>query len=326
MVNSGRRNPTPVYIFSLPRSGSTLLQRILAAHPRVATGSEPWFMLPLFYGQREAGVAAEYSHSSCVRAYHHFAGDSAKARWRRAAAAFSRQIYSEVSTEEAVFFVDKTPRYHLIVDDVIAAMKQAKFIFLWRSPLAVAASMIDTWGRGAFNVVRYRLDLYRGLANLVQAYREHADRCETVRYEDLVSEPEGELARICRYLELEYRDTMLSSFQDVELSGPMGDPKRASSERVDATRAEGWQDTFRNPIRRTWAQRYVQWIGSERLSVMGYSRQRIEEALSRPTMHGRKIGRDLLLLLKDSVKAVLDPVVVRGKMRRPVWQHWIEYS
>ena len=38
---------TPVFIFSLPRSGSTLTQRVLTAHDGVASAAEPWVLLPL---------------------------------------------------------------------------------------------------------------------------------------------------------------------------------------------------------------------------------------------------------------------------------------
>ncbi len=37
----------PIFLLSLPRSGSTLLQRLLAAHPHIHTTAEPWLMLPL---------------------------------------------------------------------------------------------------------------------------------------------------------------------------------------------------------------------------------------------------------------------------------------
>ncbi|MEW8634061.1 MAG: sulfotransferase, partial [Candidatus Thiodiazotropha endolucinida] len=58
----------PVFIISLPRSGSTLLQRIIATNPRVSTVSESWLLLPLLsmhtsrelyseYGQRLAKIA-----------------------------------------------------------------------------------------------------------------------------------------------------------------------------------------------------------------------------------------------------------------------------
>jgi hypothetical protein len=41
--------PTPLFLLSLPRSGSTLAQRILAAHAGIATTSEPWILLPYLY-------------------------------------------------------------------------------------------------------------------------------------------------------------------------------------------------------------------------------------------------------------------------------------
>ncbi|MBA3701438.1 MAG: sulfotransferase [Rubrobacteraceae bacterium] len=43
---------TPLFLLSLPRSGSTLAQRFLAAHDAIATASEPWILLPYFYTLR----------------------------------------------------------------------------------------------------------------------------------------------------------------------------------------------------------------------------------------------------------------------------------
>jgi hypothetical protein len=41
----------------------------------------------------------------------------------------------------------------------------AKFIFLWRQPLAVAASMIEAFGDGRWNLERYAVDLWDGVEN-----------------------------------------------------------------------------------------------------------------------------------------------------------------
>lgn len=38
-----------IFIVSQPRSGSTLLQRILSAHSQICTTSEPWLALPLLW-------------------------------------------------------------------------------------------------------------------------------------------------------------------------------------------------------------------------------------------------------------------------------------
>ena len=45
-MNESRVSAEPVFLFSLPRSGSTLLQRMLSCHPDIATHSELWFLLP----------------------------------------------------------------------------------------------------------------------------------------------------------------------------------------------------------------------------------------------------------------------------------------
>ena len=64
--------PTPLFLLSLPRSGSTLAQRILAAHEPIATASEPWILLPYLYTLRERGIYAEYSHRVLVQAVNDF--------------------------------------------------------------------------------------------------------------------------------------------------------------------------------------------------------------------------------------------------------------
>src|SRR6516165_4829830 len=50
-----------IFLFSQPRAGSTLLQRILGRHPDIHTVAEPWIMLPSFYVMRPDRCEAEYT-------------------------------------------------------------------------------------------------------------------------------------------------------------------------------------------------------------------------------------------------------------------------
>src|SRR6202012_2553875 len=50
-----------VFLISQPRSGSTLLQRILAGHEEVFTTAEPWIMLHLMHGLKRNGHTADYN-------------------------------------------------------------------------------------------------------------------------------------------------------------------------------------------------------------------------------------------------------------------------
>src|SRR5882724_699178 len=65
----------PIFIFALSRSGSTLVQRVIAAHEGVATTSEPWLLLPHVYSFKPRGVLAEYPHATLVEALEDFAAE-----------------------------------------------------------------------------------------------------------------------------------------------------------------------------------------------------------------------------------------------------------
>ena len=62
----------PIFLLSISRSGSTLIQRIIAAHGGIATASEPWLLLPHAYTLRRQGIDAEYVHPLLVEAIEDF--------------------------------------------------------------------------------------------------------------------------------------------------------------------------------------------------------------------------------------------------------------
>jgi len=49
-----------IFIISQPRSGSTLLQRILGGHPEIQTSAETWLLLHPTYAFRDSGIETEY--------------------------------------------------------------------------------------------------------------------------------------------------------------------------------------------------------------------------------------------------------------------------
>jgi len=50
-----------IFIISQPRSGSTLLQRILFGHPKIQTSAETWLMLHPCYAFKKKGINTEYN-------------------------------------------------------------------------------------------------------------------------------------------------------------------------------------------------------------------------------------------------------------------------
>ncbi|MEB3217225.1 MAG: sulfotransferase [Nostocales cyanobacterium 94392] len=264
----------PLFIFSLPRSGSTLLQRILASHEDIATVSEPWILLPLFYTLKKQGTISEFTHSIMVQAIQDFCRELPNDQddYLEEIRSFSLNLYTKASDEYAKYFLDKTPRYHLIAKEIISLFPEAKFVFLWRNPLAIIASMIETWAHGEWNIHYYLVDLFDGLFNLVEAYNKNSSQIYSINYESLLSKPESELQGLCDYLELPFNSKLLLSFNSCELKGTYGDPTGTKQyQSITKQPLEKWKKTLANPIRKSWCKYYLQSIGKERLAVMSYN-------------------------------------------------------
>ena len=107
---------TPIFVLSLPRSGSTLLQRAIAAHPQIATASEPWLLLPLLLGFREGHVLASYRQRYLATAFEDFLAAMADGQevHRQAIRDFALAHYEAACDPGTSHFVDKTPRYGAI--------------------------------------------------------------------------------------------------------------------------------------------------------------------------------------------------------------------
>jgi hypothetical protein len=274
--NATKQPLKPLYIFSLPRAGSTLLQRLLATHPDIATAAEPWLLLPYFYSSRTKGICAEYSHEVAVAALSDFISGlpQGDACYTRELHDFVMRLYAKAAGREVTYFLDKTPRYHLIVNDVIRVFPEGRFIFLWRNPLAVIASIVETWGGGEWNLYRYDVDLLDGVANMLEAYRKYQDCVHAVRYEDLLADPGAVLPGLFRYLGLDVHGDASSSFSNVRLRGRMGDPTGTTRyTSLNREPLEKWKSVLATPLRKQWCRRYLNTIGSENLSLMGYDLQ-----------------------------------------------------
>lgn len=293
---AGAATPTPIFLLSLPRSGSTLVQKVLGAHPSVATVSEPWLLLPSFYALRRTGIEAEYEHSLLVSAFEDLAEKlpDGRASYLAAVRRFALDVYGQLA-DGAPYFLDKTPRYHLVVDELLETFPDAKFVFLWRNPLAVAASICEHWDRGRWNPYRWNADLRRGLKRLVEGYGESRARSLSVRYEDVVADPEGAFARLFAYLDLPFDPAALDTRLDARLPGRLGDRFGPSKhgDAISTASADSWQSATRGPVRRAWARRYLDWLGPEVLDVMGYDRAALLAGLER----GRPSARDAGVLV-----------------------------
>jgi len=264
----------PIFLFSLPRSGSTLLQRVLTAHDDISSTAEPWMLLPVFYARKEEGIFSEYNHDSSRKALTDFLANSpdGDAVYQSAIRAFAETLYSEVVTGETKYFLDKTPRYHLIAEDIIQTFPDAKFIFLWRNPLAIMSSLINSWGNGNWNLFRYKIDLFSGIDNLLRAHAKYQDISYSLNYETWTNSEE-QLKGLFEYLELDYDPTLLKKFKDVSFEGRMGDKSvKQEFEEINLVSSQDWQHSLNSTFRKNWATSYLNRIDVDDFRRIGYSK------------------------------------------------------
>ena len=266
-------NPiAPIFLFSLPRSGSTLLQRVLATHGEIATTSEPWLWLPFIYATRHSGIYTEYRHTDQVEAFEDFFQNlpDGISDYYEALRLCAENLYRKVDPR-AKFFLDKTPRYSLIAKELHEIFPNGKFIYLWRNPLSVLASMIDTWGKGRWNVFKLYVDLYQGLANLLKTFKARKTEVLAINYEQFLKNPAKEAKRILDYLNLTYDEKCLQHFTNTTLNGRKGDPAgQKEYVEITLTPRDKWKTTLNTPLRKRFCRKYLEWLGDEKLELMGY--------------------------------------------------------
>jgi len=313
---------TPILLLSLPRSGSTLVQRILAAHEGVATASEPWLLLPLLLPLRDDVPAAGSWQPRIHEALLDFTKELPEGNrsYERAVAGAARTLYEEAAAG-APYYLDKTPPYFLVFEEIVRALPEARVVVLWRNPLAVLSSVVETFCGGRWRPQDYPTSLFGGLARLVEGSRRHQDRICAVRYEDLVGSDDSAWRRLTAFLGLEFDPVALERFSSVGLTGAMGDPVGTKAySGLEQAPVEKWRRTISNPVRRAWARRYLDWIGDERLSTMGYEGDRLRGDLASLKLGVGGSARDsadaLVSMARDTVKSK----ALRGAAAPSAWR------
>jgi hypothetical protein len=317
----------PLFIFSLPRSGSTLLQRVLAVNSQIATVAEPWVLLPFIYPMKPHGVYAEYSHASAHAALMDFMAElpNGEADYLDAVNQAASSLYRKISPSGARYFLDKTPRYALICGEIIRAFPEAKFIFLWRNPLSIIASMMETFDDGRWNAYRLKVDLFDGLANLIRTYKERQDQCLSVTYEDLIVSPEIELKRISRYLDIELDPSMLEEFAKVRFRGSMGDAKGMEQyQSLSVGSLDKWKMYINTPFRKYWCRRYLNWIGSERLALMKCNLAHLQREIGSVRTRWSMLPSDVIRALYGIAYCALEPAAMKLKLKYLLEWKWVK--
>lgn len=191
-----------VFIVGLPRSGTTLLERILTGLPGVRSNGESE------YFGRALLAAALADHSAAARDAPDVLTRTAAADWDAVAAGYVR-LAAPGDAREVI--IEKLPVNYLYLGAIQRALPQARLVLVSRSTLDVCFAMYCTLFGDAYpfsydfgDLARYYAAYSRLIAHWRAAF---GGSIHDVVYEDLVSDPVRVGAAVAQFCGLEWRDS-----------------------------------------------------------------------------------------------------------------------
>ncbi|HHL44943.1 MAG TPA: sulfotransferase [Gammaproteobacteria bacterium] len=287
------RGDNLIFIISQPRSGSTLLQRVLSGHPEIQTSAETWLMLHPVYATRGSGIETEYGASFAAEGVNEFIKNYAANGdiYDEAIRNWAETIYNDALNKQGKsLFLDKTPRYFFIIPELYRLFPEAKFIFLIRNPMAVLASELTTYVKGNWPVLGvFQPDLLLAPRLILEGIELLGSDAITIHYEKFVSEPEKNISALCKQLGISFNDSMLDYSRTPAPKGKMNDPIGIHKHTRPSTASmEKWKRMADNIQSRHFARSYLDALGPETIEQLGYSWEQIRRDLDETDTHSSK--------------------------------------
>jgi len=263
----------PLFLVSLPRSGSTMVQAVLSNHLRISTCPEPWVQLIRAAFSRPDLIRARFGWGWSLDA---LAGCNPEAGLQQEVEKLisdkADQLYSDLSDDNTAYFLDKTPRYYFILEELYQRYPEARFVILKRDLISVLASIKKTWlaGRSIEALDAYSYDLIEGPLLLDQFIKERggSPRVKVLTYEDMVKAPNEGFGSLFDWLDLDFKEELLDYGDNRSFRGSLGDPNCPKMSGVRQQQEAGKRnidDLFTSRKWRRFAEGYVREVGRSNL-------------------------------------------------------------
>jgi tetratricopeptide (TPR) repeat protein len=199
----GAPSDAPVFIVGLPRSGTTLVDRILGSHSKVRSAGElDHFALAIVDAVRRAVGGAQLSRRELI-------ARSADLDFAALGRDYlERAKYAAAGSER---FTDKMPLNYLYCGLIRRALPNAKIVSVFRSPMAACYAMYKTLFKDGYpfsyditEIARY----YIGYRRLMEHWqRTLPGAIHSIGYEAVVADPREEIRKLLDFCGLEWQDS-----------------------------------------------------------------------------------------------------------------------
>jgi Sulfotransferase family len=190
-----------VFLAGLHRSGTTLLARLLAAHPEIsgfsgtgAPADEGQHLQTVYPSDHEYGRPGRFGFAPEM----HLTESSPLVSEQNAAALFEQ--WSPHWDLSRPLLLEKSPPNLLKTRFLQALYPGAAFVVIVRHPIPVSIPTAKWRGTRRYDRM---FEHWLHSHGLFDADRKHLERVHVLQYEQLVADPAGELRRIFEFLELD---------------------------------------------------------------------------------------------------------------------------
>jgi len=207
VINTSQSTQTPIFIVGLPRTGTTLVERILSSHPQVQTGGElnAFPMALLEAGGKPIAAGLDGLDNDLVK------------NLDAEAISFITQRYLQLANnyvDGAPLFIDKLPYNFLYCGLILKAFPNAKIIHVKRDPFDAAVSnlkmLFDRGYEYSYNQ-QDTADFIAGYRQLMNQWQDRfSENIHTIEYEDLVANQEEKTQALLAFCQLNWADECLN--------------------------------------------------------------------------------------------------------------------
>ena len=200
---------TPVFVVGLPRTGTTLTERILSCHSKVESAGESYFMQVVL--RKESGVESNESMNAAI------VEATAKKNIGVIADGYLKAVAYKFGDKS--MFIEKFPENFLYLGFIAKAYPHAQIIHLKRNPMDACFAMY----KQSYFRYAYTLDdlgrYYVAYDRLINHWRETlGDRLIEVEYEALVTDQESETRDLLDKIGLDFEEACLNFDQNITAS------------------------------------------------------------------------------------------------------------
>ncbi len=272
-----------IFLIGAPRSGTTLLARMLGAHSAVYQRAEPHLITPIahlgYFGKVQK---APYDPNNVEQAIREFVADlpRGEADYLDALRAYTDTLYERIlaNGHGKRLFLDKTPAYALVLPFLTRLYPRARYVVLTRHPLAVLSSYVESFFDGDWNVaITHNPILARYVPALAWMLRERPVALVHVKYEELVRDPETHFRRICEHLGIPFEAGAIAYGESGDAPKGLGDPTGVGQHtRPVATSVSKWAaEIAAKPDVLALVSQVIDELDPADLATLGYPRERI---------------------------------------------------